>query len=103
MKIGMMDSGIGGLTVLYEALRLLPDEAFLQTFVTEKGIKQTCKSSMRRIDWERSPNGKSPYVFRLDDYEMLINSGMNFGRKFDMDVDKEIINKIYNDFIKHLR
>ncbi len=28
MKIGMMDSGIGGLTVLYEALRLLPDEAY---------------------------------------------------------------------------
>ena len=28
MKIGMFDSGIGGLTVLHEALKLLPDEAY---------------------------------------------------------------------------
>jgi len=29
MKIGIFDSGIGGLTVLKEALRVLPDESFL--------------------------------------------------------------------------
>lgn len=35
MKIGIFDSGIGGLTVLKEALRVLPDESFLYYADTE--------------------------------------------------------------------
>lgn len=29
MKIGIFDSGIGGLSVLYEAMQLLPHEQFI--------------------------------------------------------------------------
>lgn len=48
----------------------------------------------RLIDFERSEDKKSPYIFRESDFEMLVNSGMNFARKFDETVDKEIIAKL---------
>jgi hypothetical protein len=53
-------------------------------------------SCMRYIDWNR---GK-PYTFRKRDYEELINSDRLFARKFDENVDKEIVNMIY-EFLNH--
>ncbi len=46
--------------------------------------------SMRLIDWER---GK-PYVFRSTDLEEIKNSEAMFARKFDENVDADIIRKI---------
>lgn len=48
------------------------------------------KGSQRYIDWNR---GK-PYVFRENDFEDLINSPYMFARKFDVNTDNEIIEKI---------
>lgn len=47
-------------------------------------------SCMRRVDWTRG----NPYVFRCEDYEALISSDYMFARKFDLNVDPEIINKL---------
>ena len=55
MKIGMFDSGIGGLTVLNEALKLLPDEAYFYYADTdnvpygEKSIGQIRDYSERAV------------------------------------------------------
>lgn len=67
------------------------DEIFLHTLAmnsiyTEKVVK----TSMREIDWKRG----NPYVFRLEDYEMLMKSEALFARKFQETVDGEIIDKI---------
>ena len=43
------------------------------------------------IDWKR---GK-PYVYRSADYEELMASDMLFARKFDWNIDKEIVLKLY--------
>lgn len=43
--------------------------------------------SMRYTDWTR---GK-PYTFRNEDYEELISSKLMFARKFDIDLDREIV------------
>lgn len=49
--------------------------------------------NMRIVDWKRGSNG-SPYIFREEDYDELINSGVLFARKFSEDVDKDVIKKI---------
>lgn len=84
---------------------LIPDELFLQTvylnwdcagkrFVSGLKNYETLHTGMtdtyRAIDWERG----TPYIFREGDYEMLINSGMLWARKFDKSVDSEIVRKI---------
>ena len=75
------------------------DEVFLHTIVQNSHFKDTLfynkpdnslKSIMRVIDWER---GK-PYIFRSEDYEDLVASDMLFARKFDCQVDSEIISQI---------
>lgn len=46
---------------------------------------------MREIDWNRG----NPYVFRTEDFEILMNSPCMFARKFDEKTDREIIERIY--------
>lgn len=76
-----------------------PDELVIQTvFINSpyadnlyhKEFDNDCIAISRFIDWRRG----SPYVFRSDDYEELINSPYMFARKFDDAVDKAIIEKL---------
>lgn len=48
-------------------------------------------STRRYIDWKR---GK-PYVFKKEDFNDLINSEALFTRKFDLNVDREIVDMIF--------
>ena len=50
---------------------------------------------MRKIDWIR---GK-PYIWRISDLDYLKSSSMLFARKFDYNIDKEIIFKIKELYI----
>lgn len=50
---------------------------------------------MRKIDWNR---GK-PYVWTIDDFQELMQSKCLFARKFDIEKDKVIVDKIYNTLI----
>lgn len=72
------------------------DEVFLQTIVHNSEFRHAlyCKSYdndmhaiMRLIDWNR---GK-PYTFLYSDRQELRESDMLFARKFDCEVDREII------------
>ena len=49
---------------------------------------------MRLIDWKRG----RPYVFRLNDFDEIINSPAMFARKFSSD-EIEIVHKI-KDYIE---
>lgn len=71
------------------------DEIFLQTILVNSPLLDTIEDNgLRLIDWERG----EPYTFREEDFDLLINpSNKNlFARKFDMRVDKAIIDKLYN-------
>lgn len=57
MKIGFFDSGIGGLTVLYEALRMLPDEDYIY-YADTKNVPYGTKSK----------NEVRKYVFSAIDF-----------------------------------
>lgn len=77
------------------------DELFVQTmlvnskFYDSKYLKYQVDSNLRYIDWEKG----GPYTYKLEDFDDLINSDKYFARKFNFEIDSEIIDKIY----RHLR
>lgn len=75
------------------------DELFLQTIVANSSFlskvapNNFCdnyETIQYCIDWKRG----TPYTFRTSDYQELMDSNMCFARKFDINVDLEIIHKI---------
>lgn len=79
------------------------DELFIQTliygtkFYDNLYVKKANEYSacMRYTDWDRG----FPYVFRKEDFKILMNSKMIFARKFSSTVDKDIIDMIYKKVI----
>ncbi len=78
------------------------DEIFLQTLVLNSDFKNHLfymnndgdyYSCVRFIDWKRG----NPYVFKKGDYNDLMNSKCMFARKFDLSVDEDIVNLIFNN------
>ena len=77
------------------------DEIWLQTLVANSpfmekrafmGWDDEMQATMRYVDW--MGGGASPRTLRSADYDMLLDCGMLFARKFDDAVDAEIIQKI---------
>ena len=75
------------------------DEVFLQTIINQTEFKNRLyhkkydndlHSIMRLIDWERG----TPYIFKIEDKKMLTETDMLFARKFDCNMDREIIDYI---------
>lgn len=75
------------------------DELFLQSIVYNSPfINNVCReytndnlNCKRLIDWERG----SPYVYKEEDYNLIMNSTAIFARKFSTSIDKNIIDMIY--------
>lgn len=75
-------------------LSLCADEVYKQTFLSEHGL-EICNDDLRLVDWSRSLNGNNPHIFDSDDWDMLISSEKLFARKFSVDVDRDIIDKVF--------
>ena len=79
------------------------DELFLQTLARNSKFEaKICNSitmpeipDTRHIDWTRG----YPYVFQDGDYEELKSVEALFARKFDLNVDQNIIERIYADML----
>lgn len=81
------------------------DEIFLQTLIINSEFKDNLynknfddnhvTSIKRYIDWKRG----IPYTFRKEDFYDLINSEALFARKFDITIDKVIVDMIFKNFI----
>lgn len=74
------------------------DEFFVQTLVWNSKYRENVYSfeddyfaCLRLIDWKRG----NPYVWRNQDYEELMNAPHLFARKFDENVDREVIDRIF--------
>lgn len=75
----------------YFRLSLAADEIFVQTIAMDSPFRDgIVRDNLRLIDWKRG----NPYVFRSEDYDLLMSSGCLFARKFDEDTDSEIIGRI---------
>lgn len=79
------------------------DEVWMQSEIISSPFydkiykKEKAWGNLRYIDWERR-RGNSPYAFKMNDYNELIqifNTRYLFARKFNEKEDKQIINKIY--------
>lgn len=72
------------------------DEIFFQTiimnFVNNIYIEN---DSLRFTSWEK--NSSHPNIIRMVDYEKLKKSHALFARKIDINIDHDIVNKIYQD------
>ena len=77
------------------------DEIWLQTLVANSpfmehrafmGFDDELSATMRYVDW--SGGGASPRMLTSADYDMLMESGMLFARKFDDAVDADVIRRI---------
>lgn len=81
------------------------DELFLQTVARNSEFaEKICNSNTmpeipdtRYINWERGSNN-SPYIFRKEDYQELKEAPGLFARKFDWNIDKNIVDKLCGDF-----
>lgn len=76
------------------------DEIFLQTLVYNSHFRESLYFSdelgryfnMRLVDWDRG----EPYVYRKEDYDLLLKSKCLFARKFSEMESKELIQLLQN-------
>ncbi|WP_170120005.1 beta-1,6-N-acetylglucosaminyltransferase [Dysgonomonas alginatilytica] len=67
------------------------DELWLQTILATSDC-ETKNEHITYLDWGKGP--EHPRTLRIDDYDTIINSSHFFARKFDLEVDKEVVHKI---------
>ncbi|WP_075983029.1 beta-1,6-N-acetylglucosaminyltransferase [Bacillus massilinigeriensis] len=73
-----------------------PDEHFFQILIMNSKFKdKVINNNLRYIDWSSGKN--SPEVLTSKDYESLKRSDKLFARKFDINLDINIIEKIIED------
>lgn len=78
------------------------DELFLQTVArNSRYAEKICNPNTmpeipdtRYIDWKRGSNN-NPYIFRETDEEELRSAKALFARKFDLTIDKKIVERLY--------
>jgi hypothetical protein len=69
------------------------DEFLIATVLMNSPFKsKVLNNNLRYIDW--SGGGANPKIFTTKDLDLLIQSDHFFARKFDMDVDSEILDMI---------
>ena len=68
------------------------DEHFIHTIVYNSKFKEkiSFNTCLREIDWDRG----NPYIYKIQDFKLLISSENLFARKFNSNVDKNIVDKI---------
>ena len=81
----------------YHKDSLLPDEMFFQSILLNtmdlKINENIINSTLKYIDWSK-PNPPYPAIIGMDDFDACEKSEMLFARKFDLRVDKNILDKI---------
>lgn len=71
---------------------LCADELFLQTITMASPYAgNVVNDTLRYIDWNRG----FPYIFKMEDYNELVSSPKLFVRKFDENVDMEVVERLH--------
>jgi hypothetical protein len=74
-----------------------PDEIYLQTVLVNSPLRERLvDEAVHHIEWI---GGSHPRTFVTEDFERLVSSGMPFARKFDVDVDAEILDVIDRELL----
>ena len=73
---------------------LCPDESFFHTLVKMSPYKDEIEDYLHYVDW--SEGKSSPRTFKSSDYEAIIHSGKLMARKFDTNVDGDVLKLLLN-------
>jgi len=74
-----------------------PDEMFIQTVLLNSPLRErVANEPIHHIEW---PGGSHPAIFRREDFSRLAASGKPFARKFDIEVDAEILDLIDRELL----
>lgn len=75
----------------------LVDELFIQTIIAKNKefIGRLASSNKRKIKWLPGKQAH-PYIWRQTDFSEIVQSNKFFARKFDENVDKKIIDMIFD-------
>lgn len=69
---------------------VIPDESFFQTILVNNPQLKICNDNKRYIPWFNS----QPVVFGMQDFDRLVASNQQFARKFDLDRDARIFDRL---------
>lgn len=72
----------------------VPDECCIPTMLVNFGNPELIVSSKRNILFDGKPS-----VITVEDYDRLMRSDDFFARKFDENIDREVIDRIFNDLV----
>lgn len=73
---------------------LCPDECFFQTLVMNSPYSKNVKPCLHYVQWEKAKS--SPKILTTHDFNNMIQSGKMMGRKFDIEIDKAIMQELDN-------
>lgn len=86
-------------------MSLCADEIYKQIILINSNLKNNIyidennnRNDLRLVDWSRKVKD-SPHIWRSDDFEVLKKSNRLFARKFDQEIDKEIVDKVF-EYVK---
>ena len=71
---------------------LCPDECFFQTLVMNSPYADNVKPYLHYIKWEKGKS--SPKTLTVSDYEGLKQTKKYIARKFDIDIDRQILERL---------
>lgn len=71
---------------------LCPDECFFQTLVMNSPYVDSVKPYLHYIKWEKGKS--SPKTLTVSDYEDLKQTKKYIARKFDIDIDRQILERL---------
>jgi len=75
----------------------MPDEIFVPTVLLNSALRERiANESIHYLEW---PGGSHPATFGRDDFPRLAASGKLFARKFDLELDAEILDRIDRELL----
>ena len=75
----------------YKPVRLA-DESYFQTLLVNFSSLKLKNQTMHYIDWSRG--GPNPKTLTVDDLEPMLASGRHFARKFDDQIDSNVLDEL---------
>ena len=78
---------------------LVPDECIFQTVFMASPFKNTRQDNLTYLEWGK--NNNNPKILTIEDYYTIKNSDKLLARKFDINIDRKILEKLQEGIEKN--
>jgi hypothetical protein len=79
-------------------LTVVPEESLVQTVLVNSGSFELVDDDRRYVDYSRAVRG-SPRILTVADLPLLAGGRYHFARKFDLGVDREVLDRIDRELL----